>query len=437
MSEECPSLECGSCDRPLFDYSLNAFPTYYNEEQSFFVPCPVGLICTDDEGNIVSGVTIVVTGGTVSYTPTTAAENTPENVQEKLEEKGQQAAENQASQQQLFAKPKLFYNKAITLNCGEGKYGSFDPDIPFMTAAGVVTIPAGIFSSKISQEDADNKAGGTALQIFILFADVIQCHWKSAEVILECPEGAEGGPITVPFGHDISFISQQDADSKAIEYAHDQVPSVCTYWNDEQTVNCTPPETGGPFTVPAHTYSSSVSKAEANALALADAQAQADAGCTSCTDYPISGLVWTQGGVGVGSAAGGSGSGTVDQTMGVNAFITFQAQLPNSCNPYVMNIDMDYNLGVDDVIIGAPAPGVDIGIAIDGVQVAYDFINAGSMSGPQTKSGNFNVNHTIDVDAFETANGYHLITISARYFVPFGSSVPTTFNFDLTPLTPP
>lgn len=110
----------------------------------------------------------------------------------------------------------------------------------------------------------------------------------------ECAGGTSGADVTqvILAGTVGSSISKEDANDKAREAARTQAEArlVCTpdevlYWNDavSQTAQCTtdeehPPVEGSPvtITIPANTYSSSVSKAAANALALAAAATEAE-----------------------------------------------------------------------------------------------------------------------------------------------------------------
>lgn len=110
----------------------------------------------------------------------------------------------------------------------------------------------------------------------------------------ECPGGTSGADVTqvILAGTVGSSVSKEDANAKAREEARRQAEArlVCTpaevlYWNDavSHTAECTtdaehPPVEGSPVTVtiPANTYSSSVSKAAANALAEAAAVSQAE-----------------------------------------------------------------------------------------------------------------------------------------------------------------
>lgn len=106
------------------------------------------------------------------------------------------------------------------------------------------------------------------------------------------------------------------------------------FWNVEQTVTCPVGETGGPFTVPAHTYFSDIDQATADQEALDAAQAQADANCFDCMGNPsdLSLLTWGQvitsdsafGNGSRSSAISASGaSGSFNMTASVTAGISF------------------------------------------------------------------------------------------------------------------
>ena len=119
-----------------------------------------------------------------------------------------------------------------------------------------------------------------------------------------CPAGAEASVITytVPYGRYASAISQLDADTKAQNdvnnngQAYANTNGQCLYWNTAQSAyfsknDCLPENgtsvctTSGPlsqrwrilYTVPAHTYSSTVDQATANNLALAVVSANGQA----------------------------------------------------------------------------------------------------------------------------------------------------------------
>jgi|GEM_PF-594772 len=120
-----------------------------------------------------------------------------------------------------------------------------------------------------------------------------------------CASGYLGGPVTftVPAGTYTSYISQQDADAQAETYvltngqAYAESNGTCSliYYNAAQsqtdtTRNCDPGSVGGTvtYTVPANTYSSIISQADADQQALSDIAANAQifansAGNMACT----------------------------------------------------------------------------------------------------------------------------------------------------------
>lgn len=116
----------------------------------------------------------------------------------------------------------------------------------------------------------------------------LQCVYRSREVTITCPDdGSQGASVTVPAGQFTSSISQEDADQQAVDYARSQLE--CLFYNETIVVACTDPEMGfqhpvatdpegtvfpggfplrvGTYTVPAGTFSSSVSTEDANTQA--------------------------------------------------------------------------------------------------------------------------------------------------------------------------
>lgn len=116
----------------------------------------------------------------------------------------------------------------------------------------------------------------------------LQCVYRSKEVTVNCPDdGSSGASVTVPEGQFTSSISQEDADQQAIDYAQGQLN--CLFYNEQIIVACTDPEMGyqypvatdpegtvfpggfplrvGTYTVPAGTFSSSISVDDANTQA--------------------------------------------------------------------------------------------------------------------------------------------------------------------------
>lgn len=94
----------------------------------------------------------------------------------------------------------------------------------------------------------------------------------------------DGAPVTVivPAGTFTSDISQADADNQALAQAQfqagNQIKGHCTWWNAEQTVTLTCPTDSNitaSYTVPVHSISSTVNQDDADAKALAAANSQA------------------------------------------------------------------------------------------------------------------------------------------------------------------
>lgn len=113
-----------------------------------------------------------------------------------------------------------------------------------------------------------------------IFAYEIQnvvTSWWNVEQTAECPEGYTGSPVTIPAHTYHSYVSQQDADERAYEAAVAALEcQEILYWNTEQTAYCPSEDCGDPVTIPAHTYSSTVSVEDADATALAVAESALD-----------------------------------------------------------------------------------------------------------------------------------------------------------------
>lgn len=270
MSDTCPEIDC--CNPFLLDaYSLVNFPVYTNEEVTIFVPCPEGYTCE------VPGVSITIPAGSHHYRPTTPEENTPENVQDQLNNQTQNDATNQALPQ-LNPHQTIYTNDAMVVSCSDGRVGDHAA-VPFFTGPGQITVPAGMFASLASKAAANALAQAFANNLLSQYAD---CHWENVEVTCTCGEGQIGGPFTVPAGTYKSYISQADADQQAQDDCLDQQldpVTGCRWVNVEKTCDCAPDQQGGPFTVPAGTYSSQLSQEDADAQAEADCEDQAIAGC--------------------------------------------------------------------------------------------------------------------------------------------------------------
>lgn len=451
MADECPGLECTPCEAALFNYSIVNYPLYTNAELSFFIPCPTGMVCVDAEGNVIEGITVVIPAGAVSYRPTTEEENDPDVVNERLNDLAETLAKTRYTPSGppggggttggggLNPRPTLFYNDPVLVQCADDGEGDF-PAVNFFIGPGTVFIPGGVFSSPISTAAATALASDLANSLLSTFGN---CHWTNDEINLPCQGGQFGGPIIIAAGTFTSYISKADANAQALAAAQDLAAITCHWENTEQIVFCPEGETGGPFTVPAGTYSSFISQADADAQALADAQAQADAGCVGCTNFPVQDLTWNQtgpfGGGSSGSASGGTGSATLDGTGNDN--ISFSAQLANSCNSYQISIAVTWDIKANSGFFPPPPfpnPFSFLQVLIDEVLVLDETALSANMP-PGTCTTNANntiLTHMIEPDAYSIANGHHKIQFSCGQDV-IGGACGCTFNFSITPLTPP
>lgn len=179
----------------------------------------------------------------------------------------------------------LFYNDAqtYTARCPAGTTGN---DVVSVIAAGTVSSVLSVADANArayqqAVEDANNRLSCEAPTV---------TYWNSAQTFTAyCPSAsgttpaADGSSVTktVPANTYSSTVSQADADALALSAATAQANAAlqCTYWNSPQTytANCPEGTTGTPVTVTiaAHTYSSTVSQSVANSLALQAAQTQA------------------------------------------------------------------------------------------------------------------------------------------------------------------
>lgn len=144
----------------------------------------------------------------------------------------------------------------------------------------------GTSTSVISQVDADRKAFYTAYNNARQWCE--ECvfpAWRNTRQRFTafCLTVEGSNTVVVPAGTYRSYVSQADANLQAYNAARTQAENelVCTYWNTEQeyTATCPPGFAGEPVTatVPAGTYSSTVSQAAADEIALDAAREQAEA----------------------------------------------------------------------------------------------------------------------------------------------------------------
>lgn len=167
---------------------------------------------------------------------------------------------------------KLYFNdrQQATATCPDSQTG--DPV--------TVTIPKDSVASTISVADANQKALEQARQAArdqLVCEDNATVWWNAAQAATaECSDGGEGNPltITIPAHTYSSTVSLADANSQALAAAQAQADAgvTCIYWNEEQTftASCPDDETGDDVTktTAAHTVSSTISQDDANEAAL-------------------------------------------------------------------------------------------------------------------------------------------------------------------------
>ncbi|MDN3588035.1 DUF5977 domain-containing protein [Pedobacter aquatilis] len=168
------------------------------------------------------------------------------------------------------------------------------------------SIPAGSYTSTVSQEDANTQAANALFAGGPAYANAnAGCTFYNVAIggeyqKTDCDEGGVGSfvPYSIAAGTYSSTISQADADNQAGDALHVQGPAnarangTCTYYNNEQRANftrdCGPGGVGSTvsYVINAGTYTSNISIADANAKALAAVYAggqdyaQANGTCT-------------------------------------------------------------------------------------------------------------------------------------------------------------
>lgn len=392
MANDCPTLECGCAENVLFDYSLVNYPVYFNSELSFFIPCPPGFSCASG-----GGITITIPAGTISFRPTSASANSPGNVQQELDDRARYRAEEQALPQ-FFPAPgpnfrgeRFWMNSQVDVQCEDGEVPGPTPNVVFFIGPGHVRIPTGLITSNTSQADANQGALNLAT---ILQESYAGCHWE----------------------------------------------------NDEVTCDCEPPAMGGPFTIPAGTYQSTISKADANAQAEAACQAQIDANCVTCNNFLVSALTWDV----VLVNTSGLSTYNVDAPNGIltanireNDNINFTAMLKNSCDSYVVNVELDYTLQVfsNDFIQETKVVVIQFD---DDAPSEVSFTCTGDPGfGPpncKTCAGTISHTHTIDPDPYAPGEeSPHKIFIAGSNNGTFGPLACQLIDMTvtITPLSPP
>lgn len=233
-----------------------------------------------------------------------------------------------------------------TAVCGAGRVGE-----PVTRS-----VPAGRFTSNISQAHAD----GRALALARAEAEaLLACAWWNDEQAYTavCGPGTSGNSVTVTVpAQSVQRPTRAEANAVALAQAREQAEAalVCLFLNETQTYTATCPEgsLGQPVTVvkgPDEAFMAG-SVAEANALALAAAQAEAEAGLACVPDF--------FGGIETFIIPGRTGTLTLDLAS-MARFIT-PAQGP------VQTLDLD---GVGAFI--SPSYGAGAGLEIGGVSTFF------------------------------------------------------------------
>lgn len=160
----------------------------------------------------------------------------------------QDSLTSSAESEALFALHCLWYNKELELTC-ESEYGMWDVATrdDYEKANPVVIVPAGMFSSEISQEAADKLARDYALsKLVCLFvndpqeANCLELGYTEP-VPVDLYPAAEGLPLrigsfVVEKGAFVSSKSKADANTKAKNYATQQLE--CFYINEQIYEHC-------------------------------------------------------------------------------------------------------------------------------------------------------------------------------------------------------
>lgn len=116
-----------------------------------------------------------------------------------------------------------FTNGPLTVGCGGGMLANLIGTLPAGVTFNIngLTIEGGLFSSSISQEDADNQA---SLLLDLLLESDVQCGWWNAEQSFTCPDMSVK---TVAADTIFSTVSQADADAQALAQAQGMCTTGC------------------------------------------------------------------------------------------------------------------------------------------------------------------------------------------------------------------
>lgn len=300
--------------------NANGTCTFFNVEKS-------GNFVKNDcsSGTAAGSVTYTVAAGT--YSSTTSQADADSKAQDDVNGNGQAYANAHGTC--------LYFNTAQSgtftkNNCASGGTGS----------SVTYNVAASVYTSNISQADADSKAqadvnaNGQAYANSNGSCTFYNTHQSGSYQKNNCTSGGTGAYVTYNVSANAysSTISQADADSKAIAeiaangQAYANANGQCTFYNTAQSVtyqknNCAPGGTGSnvTYTILSGTFSSFTSQADADnqALSYANANGQAYANSNGvCTFYSVSKSgTYTKNNC----ASGGTGS-SVTYTIAASAY---------------------------------------------------------------------------------------------------------------------
>ena len=98
--------------------------------------------------------------------------------------------------------------------------------------------------------------------------------YYNEEQVAQCPDDFFGDPVTIPAGTLYSCVSLADANQQAAELAQSQLQCQPEWKNVEQSAQCDVGYSGSAVTVPAGSFSSTISQSDADQQALAYAESQ-------------------------------------------------------------------------------------------------------------------------------------------------------------------
>lgn len=254
----CQPVVCCAGDN-LFAYNLQRYPTLQNVETGVIVPCPPGFTCdpnvyplpvTIPPGTVSLIIPFPITdpnppplvlncpaGGTLQAT--IPAGSTPAQIMAIAAALVAQCVQAVATAKGRPAKRQPYNsNGACVEPCAATANFKVNGALPqgFFVGGNSFCVQAGIFTSFVSQADADAQAVSGVQSVFngLLASGVIQCGWFNAALSLDCPGTAQivNVPAGMFFSDQATGGSQMAADSLALAYAMSQcIPPGCTHPN--------------------------------------------------------------------------------------------------------------------------------------------------------------------------------------------------------------